>query len=282
MARPIWSGHLTFGLVSIPVALHSALESGERVHFRMLHRKDMAPIRYKKVCSKEEVEVSNDEIVKGYEVRKGKYAVVEEEELNEVQEEVGEGDRTIEIMQFVEFASINPLLFEKPYYVAPQKGGAKAYSLLQDALLATRKVGVARFYMRTRPLLAALVPGQDLMSLEVIRMPSELRKPSEVKVENAKVRDNERKMAIALIDQMTGEWDPTEHPNTYRKALEKLIAKKQPVAVGEGARAAEGGGKVVDLMDALRRSLGDHGGRAKKAPARAARARGRSAKRKTA
>src|SRR6185295_6435466 len=102
-SRSIWSGHVTFGLVSIPVGIHAALEASERVSFRQLHRKDMAPIRYKKFCSEEDVEVPNDEIVKGYEVRKGEFATVEKEELDKVQEEVGEGDHTIEIVQFVDF-----------------------------------------------------------------------------------------------------------------------------------------------------------------------------------
>jgi DNA end-binding protein Ku len=274
MPRSIWSGHVSFGLVSIPVALQTALEERERIHFRMLHRKDMAPIRYKKFCSKEDEEVPNDEVVKGYEVRKGRFKVVEEEELDDVQADVGEGDRTIEILQFVDFASLNPLLFEKPYYVAPQKGGGKAYRLLRDALLEARKVGVARFYMRTRPLLAALVPGQEVMSLEVIRLPSELRRPSAIKIESAKVRPDERKMALALIEQMSGEWDPTEHPNVYRKALEKLLASKREVDAGEEPATAKRG-KVVDLMDALKQSLGDRGRRssAKQPAARTARTR---------
>src|SRR5262245_38505224 len=148
--RSIWSGHITFGLVSIPVGIHAALEASQRVAFRQLHRKDLAPIRYKKYCSEEDVEVPNDEIVKGYEVHKGEYAVVEKGELDEVQAEVGEGDRTIEIVQFVDFASLNPLVFEKPYYVSPQKGGAKAYSVLREALLDARRVGISRFYLRTR------------------------------------------------------------------------------------------------------------------------------------
>jgi len=113
--KPIWSGHITFGLISIPVGLHSAVESSEHVSFRMLHKKDMAPIKYKKFCSKEDIEVPNDEIVKGYEVSKKKYAVVEDEELEEVQKSVGEGDRSIEVLQFVELDSLNPLSFEKPY-----------------------------------------------------------------------------------------------------------------------------------------------------------------------
>src|SRR5215475_629173 len=121
--RAIWSGHITFGLISIPVGLHAAVESSEHVSFRQLHRKDMAPIRYKKFCSAEDVEVTNDEIVKGYEVSKGEYAPVEKEEIDKLQEDLGEGDHTIEILEFVDFASLNPLLFEKPYYLAPQSGG---------------------------------------------------------------------------------------------------------------------------------------------------------------
>ena len=252
----MWSGHVTFGLVSIPVALHAAVEASHHVSFRQLHRKDMAPIRYKKYCSEEDVEVPNDEIVKGYEVSKGEYAVVEKEELDELQAELGEGDRTIEIVEFVDFASLNPLLFEKPYYLVPEDGGAKAYGVLQAALLETRRVGIARFYLRTRPLLAALMPSKDILSLNVMRALDELRDPDALDVPHAKASPSETKMARTLIESMSDTWDPTEHPNTYRKALQKLVASKKTVAVGAPERA-ETPGKVVDLMDALRRSLGE-------------------------
>jgi DNA end-binding protein Ku len=255
-ARSIWSGHLTFGLVSIPVGIYAATEASRRVAFRQLHRKDMAPIRYKKFCSEEDVEVPIDEIVKGYEVSKGEYAVVEKEELDKVQEEVGEGDHTIEIVQFVDFASLNPLLFEKPYYLAPQAGGAKPYGVLRDALRETKRVGVARFYLRTRPLLAAVVPNEDVIAVEVMRELDELRSPDTVSVPAAKATAAELKMARSLIESMSDEWDAMAHPNTYRKALEKLVAAKRTFAI----QAAEAGGKapekVVDLMDALRQSLG--------------------------
>lgn len=254
MGRAIWSGHLTFGLISIPVGLHAALESSERVSFRQLHRKDLSPIRYKKFCSKENREVPNSEIVRGYEVSKGRYAVVENEELEEFQGELGEGEHTIDVLQFVDFGSLNPLLFEKPYYLTPQKGGGKAYGVLRRALCETRKVGIARFYMRTRPLLGALVPNADVISLEVLRNAAELRDPRKLDVKETAPRANELKMARALIDEMTGEWDPTDHPNVYRKALEKLIAKKPKVEVGEG-EGAKPKGKVVDLMQALKDSL---------------------------
>jgi DNA end-binding protein Ku len=253
--RSIWSGHVTFGLVSIPVGIHAALEASERVAFRQLHRKDMAPIRYKKFCSEEDVEVPNDEIVKGYEVRKGEYAVVEKDELDKVQEEVGEGDHTIEIVQFVDFASLNPLLFEKPYYLSPQSGGAKAYGVLCDALHDTRRVGIARFYLRTRPLLAAVMPAENVLALEVMRELGELRSPDSLDTGHAKAGAPELKMARTLIESMSDTWDPTAHPNTYRKALEKLVASKRTVAVGEAERGEAQPRKVVDLMDALRKSL---------------------------
>src|SRR5215813_5723788 len=237
MPRAIWSGHLTFGLVSVPVGLYAAVETSEEVHFRLLHRKDLAPIRYKKFCSKEDVEVPGSEIVRGFEVSKGKYSVVEGEELKKVKEEVGEGDRTIELLQFVEFSSLNPLLFERPYYLAPEKGAEKPYSLLREALLETKRVGIARFYLRTRPLLAALLPAPGLLAPDVMRESGELRSPKGLEVPKKAVRAPEIKMARMLIEQMAGEFDPTEHPNVYRKALEKLLSSKRRFEID--TRAAE-------------------------------------------
>ena len=272
--RAIWSGHITFGLISIPVGLYSAIEASEQVSFRLLHRKDLAPIKYKKYCSKEDIEVPNDEIVKGYSVSKGKYAVIEAEELDEVRAEVGEGDRSIDVLQFVDFSSLNPLLFEKPYYLAPQKGGEKAYAVLRDALTDANRVGVTRFYLRTRPLLAALIPGKKALSLEVMRSFEELRDPGELPIPSSEKKSAEVKMARLLIDQMSTEgWDPTQHPNEYRRALEKLLSSKRKFALKE-AKEPE---NVVDLMEALRRSVGKAGGetgraRPKKAKATARRA----------
>ena len=267
--RAIWSGHITFGLISIPVGLYAAIEASERVSFRLLHRKDMAPIKYKKFCSLEDKEVPNDEIVKGYEVSKKKFAVVEKEELEEVQEEVGEGDRTIDVVQFVESSSLNPLSFEKPYYLAPQKGGEKAYAVLRDALTDANRVGITRFYLRTKPLLAALIPGKKALALEVLRSFEELRDPNDLSIPSNEKKSAEVKMARLLIDQMsTEEWDPTQHPNEYRRALEKLLSSKRKFVLREGkGKEAE---NVVDLMEALRKSVGQAGGRArpKKAAAR--------------
>ncbi len=257
MARAIWKGHMVFGLVSIPVGLYSAVETSEEVHFRLLHRKDKAPIRYKKFCSKEDVEVPQDEIVRGYEVSKGKYALVEKEELQEVQEELGEGEHTIELLQFVDACSIDPLLFERPYRLGVEKGGDKAYVVLREALRESNRVGIARLYLRTKPALAALIPGASLLSLAMMRPPESLRESKELAPGRVTARPNERKMARALIDDMVGEFEPAAHPNTYRKAVQKLIAKKARFTLADIEEAAEGekAPKVVDLMDALKRSL---------------------------
>jgi DNA end-binding protein Ku len=262
--RAIWNGHITFGLISIPVGLHAAVDSSEHVSFRLLHKKDMAPIEYKKFCSKEDVEVSNDEIVKGYEVERKKFAAVEKDELEEVRKSVGEGERSIEVLQFVDFGSLNPLSFEKPYYVTPQKGGEKAYSVLRDALAETKRVGITRFFLRTRPLLAALIPGPEALSLEVLRPFEELRDPADLGVPAAgkkAARPGEVKMARLLIDRMSEEWDPTQHPDEYRRALEKLLASKRKFAVHSGGKERGEEGKVVNLMDALRKSLEGTSGR---------------------
>ncbi|MEO8432931.1 MAG: Ku protein [Acidobacteriota bacterium] len=260
--RAIWSGHITFGLISIPVGVYSAIEASERVSFRLLHRKDMAPIQYKKFCSKEGIEVENDEIVKGYQVSKNKYTIVEKEELEEVEEELGEGDRSIEVLQFVEFGSINPLSFEKPYYLAPMKGGEKAYGVLRDALNDAHRVGITRFHLRSKPLLAALIPGQKALALGVLRPYEELRDPGALPIPASTKKSAEVKMARLLIDQLsTEEWDPTAHPNEYRKALHKLLASKRKFAVAEPVRAGKGKDEnVVDLMEALRRSVANAGG----------------------
>jgi DNA end-binding protein Ku len=264
--RAIWNGHITFGLVSIPVGLYSAVEASEHVSFRLLHRKDMAPIAYKKFCSKEDVEVDNDEIVKGYKVGKNRYATVEKEELEKVEEGLDGAGSTIEVLQFVDFGSLNPLSFETPYYLAPQKGGEKAYGVLREALAETRRVGMVRFALRKKPVLGAMMPGKRAIALEVIRPFEELRDPSDLPIPAPGKSSAEVKMARLLIDQLSGEeWDPTAHPNEYKKALEKLLASKKQVTVAPKGGPAREEGKVVDLMEALRRSVGNAKSRPKRA-----------------
>ncbi len=284
----MWKGHLTFGLVSFPVRIHPALDASEHVGFRLLHRKDHAPITYKKYCSKEDVEVSGDEIVRAYE-RGGKYSVVEGAELEQVQEELGEGQHTIDVLQFVEPASLDPLLFERPYYVVPDEGGAKAYGLLRDALHEAGQVGVVRLYLR-RPLLGALLPRGDVLALEAMRPFDELRPASRLAAPSARASEPEKRMARKLIEEMTAAWDPRAHPNRYRATLEKLLAGRSRFELGEaaGGEPTEARpGKVVDLMEALRRSLatkergGASGGRRAPRAQRSARGAAASRTRKT-
>ena len=261
--RSIWSGQISFGLVSIPVGLFSAVESSERISFHFVHRKDMAPIHYKKFCSKEDIEVPNDEIVRARQVGKNRWAVVEKEELEKAASEALEedgGKDSIEVLQFVPPESIDPLSFDEPYYVAPRKGGEKAYGVLLDALADRKRAGIVRFALRAHPRLGALVPTPKLLALATLRPFEERRDPAAISVPRTPHRPAEVKLAELLIDRLSSEgWDPAEHPDTYRKALEKLLASKTPraLAAARGAKAdEEQEGEVVDLMEALRRSVG--------------------------
>jgi DNA end-binding protein Ku len=271
--KAIWNGHISFGLISIPISVHSAVEASERVSFRLLHRKDHAPIHYKKFCSKEDIEVPNDEIVRGYEVEDDEFAVVEKEELDKVEDESSPDKGEMEVLQFVAFDSLNPLSFESPYYAAPRKGGEKAYAVLRDALLEAHRVGIVRFQLRSRPILGALLPGPRAIALESLRPFEEVREPGKLNIPAPARKSAEVKMARLLIDQMSAEgWDPADHPNTYRKSLEKLLASRRRFRLIEKEHADAGSqGNVVDLMDALRKSLGQTKGRPKKtAPRRSA------------
>jgi DNA end-binding protein Ku len=269
--RPIWNGHISFGLISIPISVFSAVEASERVSFRLLHRKDHAPIQYKKFCSKEDIEVPNDEIIRGYEIDKDEFAAVEKEELDRVEEEAGTTKGEMEVLQFVDFGSLNPLSFANPYYAAPRKGGEKAYAVFRDALVEAKRVGIARFQLRTHPTLAALIPGSRAIAIESLRPFEEVRSPDALAIPPASKKSAEVKMAKLLIDQMSSEgWDPTEHPNTYRKALERLLASRRRFSLKSVGSAPRDRENVVDLMEALRKSVGQSRGRPRKSATRRA------------
>jgi len=270
--RAIWNGHITFGLISIPVSLFSAVEASEHVSFRLVHRKDRAPIKYKKFCSVEDIEVPNDEIVKGYEVSDNEFVLVEKEELEKVQKDVAEGDGQLEMLQFVDSASLNPLSFDNPYYLAPRKGGEKAYGVLRDALIETRRIGIARFPLHGRPRLAAVFPQEQAIAVESLRPFEEIRDSSRLPIPPPTKKSAEVKMARLLIDQLsTEEWDPAQHPNEYRKGLERLLASKRRFSLKEPPREEKAAANVVDLMDALKKSLGQTKARPKKSARTAAR-----------
>jgi DNA end-binding protein Ku len=269
----IWKGSISFGLVNFPVDLYSAVDEQERVSFRMLHKKDLSPIQYRKFCTREDIEVGMDEIVKGYEVKKGQFAVLEKEELTKLQEKMNPDDRAIEVLKFVDHGSISLLSIEKPYHVVPRKGGERPYAILREALLAEKKDGIVRFFLRTRPHLAALIAGKDAISLIILRPFDEIRNPAKLPIPGREKKAAELEIAKTLIERMTDEWDPREQPDEYKQALLKLLKSKKPSAGAVSKARREEGGEVIDLMEALKRSVhipSRRAARAKTAPKRTA------------
>jgi len=197
MPRAIWKGSITFGLVNIPVGLYSA-ETRDEIHFKMLDKKTMSPIHYKRVSEDSGKEVDWNDIVRGYEFSPGKYVVMSDEDLKRA---APEATQTIDIVDFVDLDEISPLYFDKPYYLGPDKKGTKAYALLREVLRRTNKVGIAKVVIRTRQYLSAVVARGDVLTLELLRYAHELRDPGELDVPSGKqgVSDRELEMAERLV-----------------------------------------------------------------------------------
>jgi DNA end-binding protein Ku len=273
MARAIWKGSISFGLVNIPVGLYSA-ETRDDISFKLLDKKTMSPIHYKRVSEDSGKEVAWDETVRGYEFESGKYVVLSDEDLKSA---APEASQTIDIVDFVDIDEISPLYFDKPYYLGPDKKGGKAYALLRETLRRTGKVGIAKVVIRTRQYLSAVVARGDVLTLELLRYPHELRDPSELDVPRGKegVSDREVDMAERLVEGMVSAWEPEKYKDTYRDDLMKMIEKR--VEAGQLESSPEPAPKpkadrsnVVDLMALLKQSV-EQGGKAapKKAAAKA-------------
>ncbi|MFL6234118.1 MAG: Ku protein [Thermoanaerobaculia bacterium] len=278
MARAIWKGSISFGLVNIPVGLYSA-ETRDEISFKLLDKKTMSPIHYKRVSEESGKEVPWEETVRGYELGSGKYVVMSDEDLKRA---APEATQTIDIVDFVDLEDISPLYFDKPYYLGPDKKGSKAYALLRETLRRTKKVGIAKVVIRTRQYLAAVVARGDVLTLELMRYAHELRDPSEVDVPRGKegVSAREIDMAERLVEGMVSAWDPEKYKDTYRQELMKTIEKRAEAGQLESSpepapRPKEARGNVVDLMALLKQSV-EQGGRkparkaasSKKAPAK--------------
>ena len=249
----MWKGAITFGLISIPVRLYSAVQE-KRPKFHLLHADDRGRIKYQRICSKCGKEVSWDDLVKGYEVSKDHYVDFSEEEL----EALGvDSVSAIDVVSFVPLTSIDPVYFNKTYYVAPEPSGLKAYRLLADALEAEGQVGLAKVAFREKEHLATIRLKDDVFVLETMHWPDEIRAPEFEELDkNVTVRDAEVKMARQLVQQLSDEFKPEEFEDDYRKAVEGLIEKKvegQEITVAPPP--SEEPAKVVDLMDALRASV---------------------------
>jgi DNA end-binding protein Ku len=264
--RAIWTGSISFGLVTIPVALQNASRS-EELKFRLLRGKDLSPVNYKRVAEVDGKEVPWDEIVKGYEYEKGKFVVLKDEDFKRIDLEATD---TIDIVDFVPLNEINPVFFYKPYYLAPQKGGAGAYNLLRDVLVDTNKAGISKVIIRTRQHLAAVKANGNLLVLELMRFADELVDPNNIKIPTEKKTGaRELTMAKTLVDQMSEGWDPERYTDEYKSALMKLIDRKIESG-GKALPANEHKAKrptnVIDLASVLQRSL-EEAGKAK-APAK--------------
>ncbi|QOW24806.1 Ku protein [Lysobacter sp. H23M47] len=262
MARPIWTGTLSFGLLNIPVSLMA----GERrtdISLRMLDSRDQTPIRYERVNSSTGEEVAWKDIVKAFEYDKGSYVVLEPEDIRSA---APESHDAIEVESFIEASQIDPRYFEKPYVLVPAKKAEKGYVLLREALNATGRIGVARVVIRTRESLCAVIPHGDALLLLMMRFPQELVDIDEYRIPEGKPEDyrisaREQKVSEQLIEAMSGDWDPEEYHDEFRQRLHDVIAKRvkdrkvverpeEEPAVGEDAAT-----NVVDFMSLLQKSI---------------------------
>ncbi|NLT95051.1 MAG: Ku protein [Clostridia bacterium] len=250
--RPIWKGAISFGLVNIPIKLYTATESKE-IKFRFLHKKCNSPINYERHCPVCDEKVDNEELVKGYEYETGHFVVLEDEDLEKIPLE---SLKTIEIIDFVDLADIDPIYFIKSYFLAPTELGVKPYYLLFKAMEETGKIAIARVVLRSKETLACIRLYQNALLLETIFYPEEIRSTQLLPELNQEVKVNEKElsMAVNLINSLSTEFEPEKYRSRYREALMELIEAKiqgQEIAVPEQPEKAT----VVDLMEALKASL---------------------------
>jgi DNA end-binding protein Ku len=268
MARAIWKGSISFGLVNIPIALYPATRK-EELKFRLLRKGDLSPVNYKRVAEKDGKEVPWDQIVKGYEYAKGKYVVLKDEDFERVDLEA---TQTVDIKDFVDQEEIDPMFFYKPYYLEPQKGGDKAYALLRDALKDSGKVGIAKVVIKTRQYLAGVKPEDGALVLELMHFADELADPGKLHVpQKTEVGKRELDMAKSLIDSLSSTWSPEKYKDDYRDALMEVIEEKVEAGgkeIEEKPKKAPKPTKVIDLVSVLQESLEQT---RKKAPAKSRR-----------
>lgn len=268
MPRAIWKGSISFGLVNIPIALYPATRK-EDLRFRLLRKSDLSPVNYKRVAEKDGKEVPWEQIVKGYEYEKGKFVVLKEEDFDRVDLEA---TQTVDIKDFVDVDEIDPIFFYKPYYLEPQKGGDKAYTLLRDSLAESKKVGIAKVVIKTRQYLAGVKPEDGALVLELMHFADELADPSKLHVpKKADVGKREMNMAKALIDSMSSKWNPEKYHDDYREALMEVIEEKVEAGgkeIEEKPKKAPKPTKVIDLVSVLQKSLEQTGATKKKSRAK--------------
>jgi DNA end-binding protein Ku len=251
-ARSLWNGAIRFGLVNVPIKVYGAASS-KQIRFRELHVTDGAPLEHKRVCAKEDKEVPYDEVVRGYETSPGRYVVLTKDEIEAPTRERG---KTIDLEDFVPAEQVDPIFYDKPYWLGPQKDADEAYSVLLAALEKTGLVGIGRFALRTREQLVALYPVDGALRISTMRFHDEVVEPDDLDLPQPqkKVSDKEAKMADALVSSLRTEFDPTEYDDTYReRVLEVVEAKAQGKQIVVPERSDEGGD--TDLMALLEQSV---------------------------
>jgi len=256
MARAIWSGSISFGLVNIPVRLTNAV-SRKNVSFNQIDRRSGTRVKQKRVSAADGTEVAYEDVVKGYELPSGEYVTVTDEELAALDPEA---NRTIEILEFVDLADIDPVFYDAAYHVVPDRTAVKPYKLLAEAMQAAGKVGIARFVMRTKQYLAAVRPKDGRLLLSTMVYADELVSPEEAGgfegLDGVEVTDRERAMALQLIDSLSETFEPERFEDTHRKQVLELIERKAAgVADVVPAPAPAAADAVVDLMAALEASV---------------------------
>jgi DNA end-binding protein Ku len=249
----MWKGSISFGLVNIPIKLFSATEDKD-IKLRTLHKECHTPIKYEKVCPSCEKEVGAEDLVKGYEYVKGKFVLISDEELANLKEE--QGEKSVEIIDFVNLDEIDPIYFSRSYYMGPGENGNKAYALLREALQKSGKIGIAEMTIRSKQQMAVVRVYKNTLVMETIHYPDEVRNVEEVPSvpENVKINPKELETAIMLIDQLTTEYQPEKYKDDYREAVHGLIQDK--INKNEGTTSKEAPRtNVVDLMSALQASI---------------------------
>jgi DNA end-binding protein Ku len=251
--RPTWKGSISFGLVYIPISVYPATRE-EKLSFRQLRKTDLSPIKYKKVAEADMKEVPADQIVKGFEYEKGRYIILSDEDFEKVRIE---STHSIDITDFVDIDKVDPKFFYKPYFLEAQKGGEKAYSLLHKALSGTGKIGIAKVAIANREYLAAVKPDGLFLVLELMHFASEVLKPEELNRPKTDLNDKELKMANALIESMSSDWQPEKYRDEYRDAVMEIIetkAKNKQLPAAAPAPAPRST-NVVDLVKVLQESI---------------------------
>ncbi len=253
--RAIWKGNISFALVSIPISLFSATRRNE-LSFHYLHKKDMSPVSYKRFCDTENTEVPWEEITKGYEYEKDRYVEITDEDLDKADVEL---TKTIQIQEFVREEEIDPVYFDKPYYLEPQKGGERAYALMRDALALSKKVGIAKVVLKSREHLAAVKTVGNMLTLQTMRFAHEIVDAGELNLPaKAEISKKEMDLANTLIDSMSDKFDANKYKDDYYdKVLELINMKIAGVTPQAPALKGPGPAKVVDLMEVLKQSLNE-------------------------